>query len=363
MRQFFKIMHKEWLDIFRSKGMVIFIFYIFLIDVYIAGQGINIDAKNVNVGILDEKGDSVYVNKIVSKLHQPEFKDIIYYKSRKKLYEDIKNRKIMVGIAFAHDFDRHFADNKPCQIQLLLDSTVATISYFTYYYLSNIISDFQVSEGTRIPIELDIHKLFNPNANPAPFFSLRELIYAVTLLSLILSASVFVKEREQGTWDLMLLMPVDNKIVILAKILSQVIVINIGFFISMGIVIFGVFNVHVHGSLLAFFVLTFLYSIALCGVGLFIAAIAKNIAQVGMMSILALIPMDFLSEGFTPISQKPLIIQWLSYLSPMRYFTIAMSNLIFRGTDVIYLWNEFLGVTIIAIFFFIYGVRKIGRLF
>jgi ABC-2 type transport system permease protein len=356
-------MHKEWLDIFRSKGMVIFIFYIFLIDVYIAGQGINIDAKNVNVGILDEKGNSVYVNKIISKLHQPEFKDIIYYKTRGELFRDIKNRKVMVGIVFGDEFDRHFADNKRVQIQLLLDSTVATISYFTYYYLTNIINEFQISEGTKIPIELDIHKLFNPNATPAPFFSLRELIYAVTLLSLILSATVFVKEREQGTWDLMLLMPVDNKIVIFAKIISQVIVINIGFFISMGIVIFGIFDVTVAGSLLAFFALTFLYSIALCGVGLFIAAVAKNIAQVGMMSILALIPMDFLSEGFTPMSQKPELIQWLSFLSPMRYYTIGMSNLIFRGTDFIYLWGEFLGVTVIAIIFFSFGVRKIGRLF
>ena len=159
----------------------------------------------------------------------------------------------------------------------------------------------------------------------------------------------------------MLLMPVDNKLIIFAKILSQVIVINIGFFISMGIVIFGLFNVTVNGNLLAFFLLTFLYSIALCG--LFIAAVAKNIAQVGMMSILALIPMDFLSEGFTPMSQKPEVIQWLSYLSPMRYFTIGMSNLIFRGTDLVYLWDEFLGVTVIALLFFTFGVRKIGRLF
>ncbi len=363
MRQLFKIMQKEWLDIFRSKGMVIFIFYIFLIDVYIAGQGINIDAKNVNVGVLDEKGDSVYVNKIVSKLHPPEFKDIIYYQSRDKLFKDIKNRRIMVGIVFGNEFDRHFGDNKEVHIQLLLDSTVATISYFTYYYLINIIGDFQINNGIQMPVQLDIHKLFNPNATPAPFFSLRELIYAVTLLSLILSASVFVKEREQGTWDLMLLMPVDNKLIIFAKILSQVIVINIGFFISMGIVIFGLFNVTVNGHLLAFFLLTFLYSIALCGIGLFIAAVAKNIAQVGMMSILALIPMDFLSEGFTPMSQKPEVIQWLSFLSPMRYFTIGMSNLIFRGTDLIYLWDEFLGVTVIAFLFFTFGVRKIGRLF
>lgn len=363
MKKFFKIMQKEWLDLFRSKGLVIFMFYIFLIDVYIVGQGINIDARNVKVGVLDEKGGSVYVNKIVSKLHPPEFKEIVYYKSRDKMFKDIKNGKIMVGMAFGEDFDRLFADGKPVQIQLLLDSTIAAISYFAYIYIVEIINDFQLRSGEKTPIMLDIHKLFNPNASPAPLYSLRELIYAVTLLSLILSASVFVRERDIGTWDLMLLVPVNNKLIIFAKVLSQVIVINVGFFISLGIVIFGVFDVTMRGSLAAFFILTFLYTIGICGIGLFIASVAENIAQVGLMSILAIIPMDFLSEGLTPMSQKPEFIQWFSYLSPMRYYTIAMSNLVFRGSELIYLSDEFLGIILIALFFFVYGIKKIGKLF
>jgi ABC-2 type transport system permease protein len=158
-------------------------------------------------------------------------------------------------------------------------------------------------------------------------------------------------------------MPVDNKLMISAKIFSQVAVVNIGFIISMGIIIFGVFNVKMGGSFIAFCILTFMYSIAICGVGLFIASIAKNITQVGMMSILALIPMDFLSEGLTPMYAKPIIIQYMSYLSPMRYYTIGMANLVFRGTELYYNIGNFAGVFLIALFTFIYGVSKIGKLF
>jgi len=363
IRKVLSIIQKEWFDLFRSKGMMIFILYIFTLDVYIAGQGINIDAKNVNIGILDESGCSVYVGKIIAQFHEPEFKDIIIYKSRDGLYDDIKNKKIMAGLVFPADFDRNFADNKKIQIQLLLDSTVATISYYIYVYIESIMADFQLPTNLNVPINLKIHKLFNQNASAVALFSLKELIFAVTLLSIILSAAVFVKEKEQETWDLMLLMPINSNAMIFSKIISQVLIINFGFYLSLGLIIFGVFNIEMHGSLIAFFLLTFLYTIGVCGVGLFIASIAKNITQVGMLSMLALIPMDFLSEGFSPLSAKPEIIQWLSYLSPMRYYTIGMANLVFRGTEIGYLWDQFLGILVIAIILFAYGFRKIGRLF
>ena len=362
-RKIFIILLKEWRDLSRSKGMMIFIFYIFMVDVYIAGQGINIDAKNVNIGILDEAGSSFYVGKIVSKLHEPEFGDIFYYHDRGKLFSDIKNKKILAGLVFPEDFDRNFADGKKTDIQLLLDSTVAVISYFVYTYIVNIISEIQLQQNLRVPVQLDIHKLFNPNASAIPLFSLRELVFAVTLLSIMLSATVFVKEREQETWDLMLLVPVDNKIMIFSKILSQIVIINVGFYCTLGIIIFGVFGVQTDGNVLAFLLLTLLYTITMSGLGLFIAAIAKNMAQVGMFSILAIIPMDFLSEGFTPLSVKPLVMQWLSYLSPMRYYTIGMGNLVFRGSDVVYSWPEFLGLFIIALLVFTIGIKKLGRLF
>ena len=363
MGKFSIILQKEWLELFRSRGMLFFVFYLFIINIYIAGKGINIDARGVNVGILDEKGNSFYVNKIISSLHEPEFENIIIYTSRNKIYDDIKKKKIMVGLIFPRTFDIDIANKKETKIQLLLDTTVATLSYYTYTHLVNIVNDFQTQQAVNIPIKMETHKLFNQNARSQTFMTLKELMSAITLLSIILSAAVFVKEKEQDTWDLMLLVPVNSYMMIFAKLLSQVVVIMIGFLLSLGIVLFGVFDLPMEGSFSALILLTFLYTIAACGIGLFIASTAKNITQVGLMAILVIIPLNFLSGGITPIDAKSEIVQWFSYLSPLRYYIEGVLNLVFRGTPTIYLWEQFLGIFVIAIVLFIYGVKKIGKLF
>ena len=106
--------------------------------------------------------------------------------------------------------------------------------------------------------------------------ALTELLSIVTLLSVILTAVVFVKEKEDGTWDIMLLMPVNAKIIILAKSFSQVIIVMVGIVISVGFVIFGVFDTPINGSFFAFMLLSFLYAFTGAGIGLFIAAYASE---------------------------------------------------------------------------------------
>jgi len=363
INQFLIILKKEWLDLFRSKGLIFFVFYLFVINIYIAGEGINIDARGVNIGILDEKGNSVYVTKIVTHFHPPEFKKIYFYSDRNKMYEEIKNKKIMAGLIFPKDFDRFFSDGKRVKVQLLLDTTVATLSYYTYTCLVNVINNFQIENIQKGSIIVDKHRLFNQNSSAKPYISLRELISAITLLSMILTASVFVREKDQDTWDFMLLAPVNSYLIILSKIISQVLVIMVGFFLSIGVVLFGIFQIPVRGSFTAFIIVTFLYSIATCGIGLFIASISKNITQVGLLTIFILIPLNFFSGGTSPIYSKPAIIQFISYLSPLRYYTETAYNLVFRGTEIKYMLDDFLGISIIALILFIYGVRKIGRLF
>ena len=363
MDKFLAILIKEWMELLRSRGMLFFIFYIFVINIYIAGVGVNLDARGVNVGILDEKGGSVYVSKIVASLHPPEFKEILYYSSRTLLYEDIKNKKIVAGLIFPGTFDSDIATGKETKIQLLLDTTVATLSYYTYTHLVNIVNTFQTASQLRVPVELNIHKLYNPNASSVPFITLKELVSAITLLSIILSAAVFVKEKEQDTWNLMLLVPVNPYVMILAKLLSQVAVVMVGFILSLGLILFGLFDLPMAGNFWALFFMTFLYAIATSGIGLVIASVARNITHVGLMTIMAIIPLTFLSGGTSSIYTKPELVQWLSYLSPLRYYTEGVYNLVFRGTEVIHLWEQFLGIAVIATVLIVYGVKKIGKLF
>jgi len=359
MKIFLTIFLKELLGFFRSFGLVFVVLYFFIPEVYIAATGMEIEAKNVSVGVVDKSASGIS-KKIISNLHKPEFQTPKYFKSQKELSDAIFNRKIMVGLIFDEQFEKDYYKKTSPTINVLIDSITASQSLTATYYLQNIVLKFN---NLNMPINLKIHKLFNQNSNTKYFMGISELLSVITLLATILTAIAFVKEKESGTWDIMLLMPVDSKIIILAKSFSQIIIIMIGTFISVGIVLFYLLNVPINGNLLNFFILTFLYSATTAGIGLLIASLSNNIMQVSQLSIIVMMPIIFLSGTWTPIYAMHPILQYLSILSPLKYCIEGSESIFFRGTQFVDLLPYFGNLFILGIMLYWYGFRKIGRLF
>ncbi|WP_201352906.1 ABC transporter permease [Hydrogenimonas urashimensis] len=359
MRLFLTLVMKEIIAFFRSWGLVAVVLYSFTLDIYIAGKGIEMQAKNVSVGYVDDTGGGISM-KILSRLHAPEFQKPVRFLSQKALYDAIRNREIMVGLLFDHDFETSYEKTGRTQLNLLLDAISATQSFQALQYLQNIVLDFS---NLRVPIELKIHRLFNPNARTDWFMAVAEMLSVTTLLGVILTAAVFVREKENGTWDIMLLMPIDPKLIILAKSFSQVIILMFGVVIATGIVLFGAFDVPVNQSLWAFFLLSFFYAFTSAGIGLFVAAVSRSMLQVAQLAILIMMPLIFLSGAWTPIHAMHPLLQDLSLLSPLRYYIEGSESIFFRGTEFVDLWPYFAGVIILGAILYLYGFRKIGKLF
>lgn len=359
MKIFLNLLLKEFVSFLRSWGLVAVVLYSFTLDIYIAGSGIVIKPQNVAVGYVD-KSEGVLSKKILSHLHPPDFKKPKEFLSQKDLSRAIFNKEIMVGLIFDSNFEKNYYKNKQTTINVLLDSTAASQSFTTLSYLQNIAFNFS---KISIPIELKVHKLFNQNADEKSFLALAEMLSVTTLFAVILTAVVFVREKEDGTWDIMLLSPVNPKIIILAKSLSQVFIIMAGVTIATGIVLFKAFDAPINGSFFAFLLLTFLYLFTSAGIGLFIAAVSKTTMQVAQLSILIMMPLIFLSGAWTPIYAMHPILQKLSLLSPLRYYIEGSESIFFRGTSFFDLWPYFVSVTILGGILYLYGFRKIGKLF
>ncbi|MBL0707562.1 MAG: ABC transporter permease [Sulfurimonas sp.] len=359
MHPFFTILLKELLIFFRSTGLVLMVIYFFTAEVYVAGDGVEVEAKNISIAIVDKSAGGIS-KKIISSLHAPEFQTPKFYTSQKELSDAIYDRDIMIGLIFDEDFEKNYYKHLNPQINILVDSTTASQSLMALGYLQNIVMDFNKMQ---LPITMKIHKLFNQNATTSYFMSLSELLSVITLLTVILTAVVFVKEKENGTWDIMLLMPVNPKIIILAKSFSQIIIVMIGTFLSVGIVLFKGFNIPLNGSLLNFFILTFFYVWTTAGLGLFIAAVSKTVTQIAQLSIVIMMPIIFLSGAWTPIYAMHPILQTLSIFSPLRYYIEGSESIFFRGSGFIDLLPYFGGVILLGIVLYWYGFRKIGKLF
>ncbi len=358
MKAFLTVFLKELIMFFRSWGLVAVVLYSFTVDVYIAGKGFEVKPRNVSVGYVDFT-DGVISGKILSHLHSPEFQEPVRFLSEEELKKVLFNRNIMVGIVFDSDFEKDFFEKK-AKLNVMLDATAAAQGYVTLAYLQNIVLRFGEEN---FPVELKTHKLFNQNSDTPKFLSLAEFLSILTLITVILSSVVFVKERESGTWDIMLLMPVNSKIIILAKSFSQIVVVMIGTIICVGIVLFGIFKLPMNGSFMAFLVLTLIYSFSISGIGLFIASVAKNMLQVAQLSVIIMMPIIFLSGSWTPIYSMHPVLQELSLLSPLRYYIEGCESLFFRGTSVFDLWIDFVALLVLGVALYMFGFRKIGKLF
>ncbi len=358
-RIFMIIFTKEILSFLRSTMLVVVVLYSFTVDIYIAGSGMQIKPRNVAVGYVDYTGGGVS-QKILSGFHKPEFLLPMRFKSQEELSSAIFNKEILVGIIFDADFEKLYRQGKNTQLNVLLDATAASQSLTTLVYLQNIILDFT---DLKMPISIKSHKLFNENADNHSFMAVTELLSLITMLVIILTAIVFVKEKEDGTWDIMLLMPINPKIMILAKSLSQVAIVMVGVILSLGFVVFGSFDTPMNGSFWSFMLLTFLYSFSSAGIGLFVAAVSKDVMQVAQLSIVIMMPLIFLSGAWTPIYAMHPILQKLSLISPLRYYIEGSESIIFRGTEFIDLIPYFTGVTLLGVLLYWYGFKKIGKLF
>ena len=358
-RVFLAILLKELMSFMRSAALVAVVLYSFTIDIYVAGEGIDIEPRNVAVGYVDYSGGGVS-QKILSNLHAPQFVHPTRFFSQKALSDAIYNKEIMVGLVFESDFEKRYREKKDTQLNVLLDATSASQGFTTLMYLQNILLNI---ENINIPVELKIHKLFNQNSDNRSFMALSELLSLITMLVVILTAIAFVKEKEEGTWDIMLLMPIDAKLTIIAKSLSQVIIVMVGVLMSLGFVLFAVFDTPMNGSFWSFILLTFLYSFSSAGIGLFVAAMAKDVMQVAQFSIVIMIPLIFLSGAWTPIYTMNPFFQVLSFFSPLRYYIEGSESIFYRGTPFLELTPYFFGVTILGFLLYLIGFRKIGRLF
>jgi ABC-2 type transport system permease protein len=132
------------------------------------------------------------------------------------------------------------------------------------------------------------------------------------------------------------------------KIVAMVAVLLGGTALGLFGILVPIFSIPVSGSLLLFFALTTLYVSTLAGIGIWIATLTNNMAQAGMMVILILAPMMFLSGAWTPPEAMPTLMRWGMYVSPLYYYINASYGILMKGAGISILWPLFSGILVIG---------------
>lgn len=355
---------KELLQLLRDPILLVFVLYAFSADIYNAASGVSFQLNNAALVLLD-MDRSAASRELAGRFMPPEFRwagAIQRAAQGQKLLDD---GKAMAVLDIPPGFGAALARGESTAVQLQIDASNSVQGFLASVDATQIVARFGLEQAAaRIGLgsgqaatgQLDAPIVnnqtrvwFNPNQNDAWFMGISELLNVITLFAMLLPAAAMVREKERGTIEQLLVSPLSPLQIMVPKIIAMVSVILGGTALGLFGILVPLFSIPVQGSLLLFFALTTLYTCTLAGIGILIATMTRNMAQAGMMVILILAPMMFLSGAWTPPEAMPIVMRLGMYVSPLYYFINASYGILMKGAGLSVLWPMIAGIFVIAV--------------
>lgn len=356
MRQFlantWRLGTKELWTLWRDPMMLILIVYVFTVGVYTGAKAAPEALRDAPVAIVDEDR-SPLSQRIASALYPPHFS------APRMIDWSQMDPGMDAGIyTFAMVIPRHFqrdllAGRAP-QIQLNVDATRMSQAFVGSGYLQQIVGG-EITEFTQRyraasipPVDLALRARFNPALDPVWWGSLAQVIDHIAMLSIILAGAALIREREHGTVEHLLVMPVTPTEIMLAKIWSMGLVVLVTAFASLNLVVRGALGVPIEGSQPLFLAGAALCLFATTSLGIFLATLARNMPQFGMLLVLVLLPLQLLSGAMTPRESMPQLVQTIMLAAPTTHFVELSQAILYRGAGLDVVWKPFLALAAIG---------------
>ncbi len=369
MRQFlvntFRLGVKELWSLWRDPMMLVLIIYVFTFGVYTAATAMPETLHNAPIAIVDEDR-SPLSQRIAAALYPPQFsppKLIEWPQMDPGMDEGLYTFVLVIPSHFQRDL---LAGCSP-QIQLNVDATRMSQAFVGSGYLQQIVmgevSEFaQRYRASAVPqVDLALRARFNPALEVSWFGSLVEIINHIAMLSIILSGAALIREREHGTVEHLLVMPVTPAEIMLAKIWSTGLVVLLAAWFSLTFVIRGLLHVPVSGSVPLFLVGSALCIFATASMGIFMATVARNMPQFGMLMILTIMPLQMLSGGSTPRESMPELVQNIMLAAPTTHFVQLGQAILFRGAGMEVVWPQFVALLLIGVVLFALSLQRFRK--
>jgi ABC-2 type transport system permease protein len=269
---------------------------------------------------------------------------------------------------FVVDIPPHFqrdvvAGRRP-GLQLNVDATAMVQaglgSGYAQQIITTTIADYlSRAEGTpRSPVDLVVRIAFNPNVKTSWFISVMGIINNVTMLAIILAGAAVVREREHGTMDHLLVMPLTPFEIAMSKVWANGLVITVAVGLSLQVVVRTMLEVPIAGSVPLFMVGVVIYLFFATAVGIFLGTVASSMPQLGLLFMLVFLPMNMLSGSNTPLESMP---HWLAFImqaSPSTHFVSFAQSILYRGAGIDVVWPQFLATGLIGGLFFALALRR-----
>lgn len=356
---------KELWSLVRDPAMLILILYVFTASIYTSATSQPETLHNASIAIVDEDVSPLSA-RIASAFYPPDFShpSII---SQSEMDAGMDSGEYTFVLNIPPNFQRDVLAKRNPEIQLNVDATRMSQAFSGNGYIQQIVMG-EVNEFVQryrsanvLPVDLSTRLRFNPTLDKSWFGSVAELINSVAMLSIILTGAALIREREHGTIEHLLVMPVTPGEIMISKIISMGLVVLLATAISINFVVRGLLHVPIEGSILLFLCGVTLCLYAMTSLGIYLATLSRSMPQFGMLLMLTLIPMNLLSGGRTPRESMPEFVQIIMQLAPTTHFVNLGQSILFRGAGLETVWQPFLALFVIGTILFILSLRRFRK--
>lgn len=356
---------KELRGVARDPMLLLLIVYAFTVSIYTASRAMPETLSRAVVSIVDEDR-SPLASRIIGAFYPP------YFLPPQLVSHAEMDSRMDAGIdTFAlnipPNFQRDLLAGRSPQIQLNVDATRISQAFSGAGYIQSIVSG-EVSEFAQryrgvaaVPVDLTLRARFNQQLNKSWFGSVNNVISMITMLSIILTGTALIREREYGTVEHLLVMPVTPTEIMLSKIWSMGLIVLVSSAFSLVVIVQGLLAVPIEGSIPLFMAGTALQLVATTCLGIFLATVAGSMPQFGMLLMLVLLPLQILSGATTPRESMPQIIQDIMLAAPNTHFVILAQSILFRGAGLDVVWPQFAALLLIGAILFYFSLRRFRK--
>ncbi|ROT46536.1 ABC transporter permease [Pusillimonas sp. NJUB218] len=356
---------KELWSLWRDPVMLILIVYTFTFSIYTAATAMPDTLHNAPIAIVDED-QSPLSGRLFAAFYPPQFAapqqiDI------NEVDPGLDAGRYTFVLNIPPDFQRDVLAGRQPVVQLNVDATRMSQAFAGSGYIQQILSDEvnafvqRYRTVSALPVDLALRMRFNPTLERAWFGALNEIINIITMLSIILTGAALIREREHGTIEHLLVMPVTPAQIMLSKIWSMGLVVLVASALSLVFVVQGALRVPIGGSVGLFLAGSALHLFAMTSMGIFMATLARSMPQFGLLFVLVLLPLEMLSGGTTPRESMPVLVQDVMLAAPTTHFVQLGQAILFRGAGLDVVWPQFLALAVIGTLFFVIALGRFRR--
>lgn len=360
MRTILHIIKKEFLQFKRDPKMFAMILVAPVVQLIFLGYAANLDVEKVHTAIFDQDKSETSRNYIEKFQGSGYFSFDYYVDNYDELQDKIDNGKVILGLVIKKGFEEKINRRETASLQAIFDGSdgntasiaAGYVQSVTADFSKNIISDYLDKSGRKIKpagsVTAETRVWYNPELKTRMFMVPGIVGLLLMIITLILTSLAIVKEKEIGTLEQLIVTPIKPIQLIMGKLIPFAI---LGF-VSVIIIINAmavIFNITVRGNILLLFTSTFIYILSTLGLGLFVSTISKTQQQAMMLAIfVVMMPMVYLSGFAFPIENMPELIQYTTYIIPLRYFMTIIRGIILKGVGIAELWPNLLALFFIG---------------